>query len=139
MLVLSRHVDQSIVINGEIVIKVVAIRGDRVRIGVEADKSIPVHRQEVWEKILRQAASSAERMEKAEGWRSDSPPNEVLVEVDDPDHAGGYIHVMAIYGGDGTRPHWRSEDGDQLWPVGTFLRWRPLQPESSQEGGRDED
>jgi carbon storage regulator len=53
MLVLSRKKDESIVINNDIRIVVVEIRGDKVRLGVEAPKEVPVHRQEVFESIAR--------------------------------------------------------------------------------------
>lgn len=55
MLVLSRKKLQKIVIADDIVITVLSIRGDKVRIGVECDKEIPVHRQEVYDAIKRQA------------------------------------------------------------------------------------
>lgn len=51
MLVLSRKKNESIVINSDIVITVVEIRGDKVRLGIEAPKDVPVHRQEVYEAI----------------------------------------------------------------------------------------
>ena len=51
MLVLSRKKNQSIIINDDITIVVVEIRGDKVRLGVEAPKEIPVHRNEVYEAI----------------------------------------------------------------------------------------
>ena len=51
MLVLSRKRNESIVINNDITIVVVEIRGDKVRLGVEAPKEIPVHRQEVYDAI----------------------------------------------------------------------------------------
>ncbi len=53
MLVLSRKKDESIVINDNITIVVVEIRGDKVRLGVEAPKEVPVHRREVFEAIAR--------------------------------------------------------------------------------------
>ena len=53
MLVLSRKKDESIVINNDITIVVVEIRGDKVRLGVEAPKEVPVHRQEVFAAISR--------------------------------------------------------------------------------------
>lgn len=53
MLVLSRHRDEKIVINGEIVITVIEIRGDKVRLGIEAPRVVPVHRLEVFEAIKR--------------------------------------------------------------------------------------
>ena len=56
MLVLSRKKNESIVINNDITIVVVEIRGDKVRLGVEAPKEIPVHRREVFDAIKRNAA-----------------------------------------------------------------------------------
>jgi carbon storage regulator len=56
MLVLSRHRDESIVIADNIVITVVEVRGDKVRLGIEAPKEIPVHRREVYDAIKREAA-----------------------------------------------------------------------------------
>jgi carbon storage regulator len=51
MLVLSRKKNESIVINTDIVITVVEIRGDKVRLGIVAPKDVPVHREEVYEAI----------------------------------------------------------------------------------------
>lgn len=53
MLVLSRKKNESIVINDDIAIVVVEIRGDKVRLGVEAPKEVPVHRREVYDAIKR--------------------------------------------------------------------------------------
>jgi carbon storage regulator len=64
MLVLSRQLEESIVIGDQIVVKVVDIRGDKVRLGIVAPENIPVHRQEVQEAILRQRAA-AERLNRA--------------------------------------------------------------------------
>jgi carbon storage regulator len=51
MLVLSRKKNESIVINNDITVTVVEIRGDKVRLGIVAPKEVPVHRQEVFEAI----------------------------------------------------------------------------------------
>jgi len=59
MLVLSRKKNESIVINNDITIVVVEIRGDKVRLGVEAPKEVPVHRREVYEAIQRNDAAQA--------------------------------------------------------------------------------
>ena len=59
MLVLSRKRNESIVINNDITIVVVEIRGDKVRLGVEAPKEVPVHRKEVYDAINRHNASGA--------------------------------------------------------------------------------
>ena len=53
MLVLSRKKNESIVINNDITIVVVEIRGDKVRLGVEAPREVPVHRREVYDAIKR--------------------------------------------------------------------------------------
>lgn len=51
MLVLSRKKDEAIIINNDITVRVVEIRGDKVRLGIVAPKEVPVHRQEVHEAI----------------------------------------------------------------------------------------
>lgn len=56
MLVLSRQRDESIVIGDNIVITVVDIRGDKVRLGINAPREVPVHRQEVYDAIQRDQA-----------------------------------------------------------------------------------
>jgi carbon storage regulator len=54
MLVLSRQRDESIMIGDTIVVTIVDIRGDKVRLGINAPTEIPVHRQEVYEAIQRE-------------------------------------------------------------------------------------
>jgi carbon storage regulator len=61
MLVLSRKKNESIIINNDITIVVVEIRGDKVRLGVEAPKEIPVHRREVYDAIRRNAMTTSEK------------------------------------------------------------------------------
>ncbi len=61
MLVLSRKKNESIVINNDITIVVVEIRGDKVRLGVEAPKEVPVHRREVYDAIRRNEAAENDR------------------------------------------------------------------------------
>jgi carbon storage regulator len=53
MLVLSRKRDEQIVINDLITITIVEIRGDKVRLGIEAPADVPVHRREVYEALRR--------------------------------------------------------------------------------------
>lgn len=60
MLVLSRKKNESIVIDDRIKIVVVEIRGDKVRLGVEAPKEVPVHRQEVYDAIKRSAVPQSQ-------------------------------------------------------------------------------
>ena len=51
MLVLSRKKNESIVINNDVIITVIEVRGDKVRLGIVAPKDVPVHREEVYEAI----------------------------------------------------------------------------------------
>jgi len=54
MLVLSRQRDESIMIGDDVVVTIVDIRGDKVRLGIDAPGEIPVHRREVYEAIQRE-------------------------------------------------------------------------------------
>jgi carbon storage regulator len=51
MLVLSRKLGESVMIGNEVVITVLEMRGDKVRIGIQAPREVQVHRSEVYEKI----------------------------------------------------------------------------------------
>jgi carbon storage regulator len=54
MLVLSRQRDESIIIGDNIVVTIVDVRGDKVRLGIEAPREVSVHRREVYEAIQRE-------------------------------------------------------------------------------------
>lgn len=59
MLVISRKCGEEIVIaEGEIIVEVVEIRGDKVRLGITADRDIPVHRREVHNAIEQERAEN---------------------------------------------------------------------------------
>ena len=65
MLVLSRHKEEQIMIGDDVIITIVDIRGDKVRLGIDAPQHIPVHRQEVYDEIERSnkgALCSGERV-----------------------------------------------------------------------------
>ena len=53
MLILSRKINESIVIDGRIRVKVVRVDGEQVKLGIEAPADVPVHRQEVYEEIQK--------------------------------------------------------------------------------------
>lgn len=57
MLVLSRHRDEQVMIGNDIVLTIVEIRGDKVRLGIQAPANIPVHRREIFEAIQKQIAT----------------------------------------------------------------------------------
>ncbi len=60
MLVLSRHRDESIIIGDDIVITVVEVRGDKVRLGIQAPKEVPIHRSEIHAAIRNERAAAEE-------------------------------------------------------------------------------
>ena len=53
MLILSRKAGESIVIDGRIVVKIMRLEGELVKVGIEAAREVPVHRQEVYDEIQR--------------------------------------------------------------------------------------
>lgn len=53
MLILTRHIDQTIVIGPDITVTVLGVKGDQVRIGIQAPKDIPVDREEIWDRKQR--------------------------------------------------------------------------------------
>jgi len=58
MLALTRKKDESIVINGNIEITVMEVKGDHVKIGIQAPKNVPIYRKEVFEQIQKENAES---------------------------------------------------------------------------------
>ena len=60
MLVLSRQRDESIIIGDNIVVTVVDVRGDKVRLGIDAPREVSVHRREVYEAIQRENQQAAQ-------------------------------------------------------------------------------
>lgn len=74
MLVLTRRIGESIQIGDDIKLTVLTVQGQTVRMGIEAPKTIRVHREEIYEKIVeenRRAASEAsiENLEKLSQWK----------------------------------------------------------------------
>ena len=59
MLVLSRKKNERIVIGENVVITVVEVRGDRVRLGIEAPQEVPIHRSEVHDAITKEQQSNS--------------------------------------------------------------------------------
>jgi carbon storage regulator len=63
MLVLSRQKDESIMVGDEVEITIVDVRGDKVRLGISAPRSIAVHRKEVYEAIQREKEEQEQEQE----------------------------------------------------------------------------
>lgn len=60
MLVLTRKVHQSIMIGDDIEVVVLEVRGEQVRLGINAPKNVAVHRQEIFEQIKQETLGAAE-------------------------------------------------------------------------------
>jgi carbon storage regulator len=63
VLILTRRVGENVIVGDDIVISVIEVRGDAVRIGIQAPRSVTVHREEVYVELQRaneQAASSSD-------------------------------------------------------------------------------
>src|SRR5580704_17409328 len=100
MLVLSRKKNESIVINNDITVTVVEIRGDKVRLGIVCPKEVPVHRQEVFEAI--------------HGWKEPKP------RPSSPEESAFLQAIEEDPGDEGNRlifADWLEERGD---PLGEF-------------------
>ena len=84
MLVLSRQRDESIMIGDDVEIIIVDVRGDKVRLGITAPKSVPVHRREIYDAIQREKnvkkepekESQASKPEKTEGKQEPETPQQ---------------------------------------------------------------
>lgn len=63
MLALSRKKDEAIVINDDIEVKVIEIKGDQVKLGISAPKSVPVYRKEVYVQIQAANKEAAESVD----------------------------------------------------------------------------
>ena len=55
MLILSRHVGESIIIGDEVTVTVLSVKGNQVRIGIDAPKEVSVHREEIYDRIKSEA------------------------------------------------------------------------------------
>lgn len=66
MLVLSRKKDEKIIIGDQITVMVIEIRGDKVRLGIDAPRDVTVHREEVYEKIQKEEEEKKEQQTPAD-------------------------------------------------------------------------
>lgn len=85
MLVLSRHRDESIMLGDDVKITIVDIRGDKVRLGIDAPSALPVHRQEVYDAIHKKSAASRPVTAEAS---TDVKPKTMAEYVERAKHAG---------------------------------------------------
>lgn len=80
MLVLSRRANESLMIGDDVVVTVLEVRGDQVRLGIKAPRSVPVHREEVYADLIAQnqaaASPKAESLANLDKLRPKSPPSD---------------------------------------------------------------
>ena len=66
MLILTRRVGESVMIGDEVTVTVLGVKGNQVRIGVNAPKTVAVHREEIYERIKKEQGGPAEASEESQ-------------------------------------------------------------------------
>ncbi|MGB6604412.1 MAG: carbon storage regulator CsrA [Steroidobacteraceae bacterium] len=67
MLILTRRVGETVMIGDDVTITVLGVKGNQVRVGINAPKNVAVHREEIYERIKREQQSDpSERSDSAE-------------------------------------------------------------------------
>ena len=61
MLILTRRVGETVMIGDEVTITVLGVKGNQVRVGINAPKSVSVHREEIYERIKREQQGDDEK------------------------------------------------------------------------------
>jgi carbon storage regulator len=54
MLILTRRIGETLMIGNDITVTVVGVKGNQIRLGIQAPKDVPVHREEIYERVLEE-------------------------------------------------------------------------------------
>lgn len=74
MLILTRRTGETVMIGNEVTLTVLGVKGNQVRIGINAPKNVPVHREEIYERIKRELSGGEANGNVASGNDQDAPP-----------------------------------------------------------------
>ena len=61
MLILTRRIGERIVIGDDVTVSVLGVKGNQIRVGIEAPREVPVHREEIYQRILKERAEGVGR------------------------------------------------------------------------------
>jgi carbon storage regulator len=80
MLILTRRVGETVIIGDDVTVTILGVKGNQVRVGINAPKNVAVHREEIYERIKReqQGEAQGESQGESQGEPSDSEPAEFV-------------------------------------------------------------
>lgn len=76
MLVLTRRAGESIIIGNDIVVTILEVRGDQVRVGIDAPRTVSVHREEIFRAVERENTAAVAAAERTRAALRRSPPGQ---------------------------------------------------------------
>ena len=83
MLILTRRVGETLMIGDDVTVTVLGVKGNQVRIGIDAPRDVAVHREEIYERIQREKEGGEEAVEEAVEEVSEYDANEEILEKHD--------------------------------------------------------